>query len=86
MRAYEKEASRLKEQAAKAKLATADAKHRQLMEANNEENDTPVQKKNASKKKHVYKECHAQNMSNGDEEESHKVVQEVEEDSQSLNG
>lgn len=84
MRAYEKEASRIKEQAAKAKLAAADAKYKQSMEASNEENATPVRKKKASKKKHFYTERPDQNESDGDEEESDEDAQEIEEDPQSL--
>jgi hypothetical protein len=90
MRAYEKEASRIKEQAAKAKLAAADAKHRQLqsMEAINEEKAAPVRKNKASKKKRVYKERPDQHgsESDGHEEESDEDVdaQEIEESPQSL--
>jgi hypothetical protein len=57
MRACEKEAARIKEQAAKAKLAAADAKYRQSMEVSKDENATPLKKKKARKKKNnVYTE------------------------------
>lgn len=53
MRSYEKEAARIKEQAAKAKLAAADAKYKQSIEATAGEQspETPAKKKRARKKK-----------------------------------
>jgi hypothetical protein len=52
VRAYEKEAARINEQAAKAKLAAADAKYRQSMEVSKDENAaTPLKKKKPRQKK-----------------------------------